>query len=137
MPVKREYINPPDLASPRMGLYNHVVKAGNTAYISGQVSRGLDGRTLYPGDIQGQVRQIWANLEKAVQAAGGSVKDIVKTTTYVVGVENLEAMYQARLALLLPEGRPTSATVVVSALSLPDLLVEMEAIAVIDDDTPA
>lgn len=131
--MEREFINPPDLATPPSNIYNHVVKVGNTVYISGQVSRGLDGRTAHVGDVEAQVRQVWSNLEKAVQAAGGSLKDIVKTTTYVVGSENLARVRSARLALLPPEGRPTSTTLVVAGLADPDLLVEVEAIAVLDN----
>ncbi len=101
--------------------------------VSGQVSRDLDGKTAYVGDVEGQVRQVWANLEKAVIAAGGSLRDIVKTTTYVVGAENLGKVRSARLALLPPEGRPTSTTLVVAGLADPDLLVEVEAIAVIGE----
>ena len=79
------------------------------------------------------MRQVWANLEKVVTAAGGSLGDIVKTTTYVVGAENLGKVRSARLALLPPEGRPTSTTLVVAGLADPDLLVEVEAIAVIGE----
>ncbi len=131
--MERQFINPPDLATPPNNIYNHVVKVGNTVYIAGQVSRDLDGKTAYVGDVEGQVRQVWANLEKAVIAAGGSLRDIVKTTTYVVGAENLGKVRSARLALLPPEGRPTSTTLVVVGLADPDLLVEVEAIAVIGE----
>ncbi len=131
--MERQFINPPDLATPPHNIYNHVVKVGNTVYIAGQVSRDLDGKTAYVGDVEGQVRQVWANLEKAVRAAGGSLQDIVKTTTYVVGAENLGKVRSARLALLPPEGRPTSTTLVVVGLADPDLLVEVEAIAVIGE----
>ena len=131
--MARQFFNPPDLATPPNNMYNHVVKVGSTVYISGQVSRDLDGKTAYVGDVEGQVRQVWANLEKAVKAAGGSLSDIVKTTTYVVGAENLGKVRGARLALLPPEGRPTSTTLVVAGLADPDLLVEVEAIAVIGE----
>ena len=131
--MARQFINPSDLATPPNNIYNHVVKVGNTVYIAGQVSRDLDGNTAYVGDVAGQVRQVWANLEKAVRAAGGSLQDIVKTTTYVVGAENLGEVRRARLALLPAEGRPTSTTLVVAGLADPDLLVEVEAIAVIGE----
>ncbi len=62
---------------------------------------------------------------------GRSLKDRVKTTTYVIGAENLDRIRAARLALLHPEGRPTSTTLVVAGLADRDLLVEVEAIAVI------
>lgn len=130
--MDREYINPPDLPTSPGGLYNHVVKVGNTVYIAGQVSRGMDGRAIHAGDPVAQIRVVWANLEKAVKAAGGSLKDIVKTTTYVVGVDNVAKIRPARQELLPAEGRPTSTTLIVAGLADPDFLVEVEAIAVID-----
>ena len=51
--MAREYLNPPDLAPPPQGLYNHVVKVGNQVFIAGQVSRGLDRKTIHVGDRQG------------------------------------------------------------------------------------
>ena len=57
----------------------------------------------------------------------------MKTTTYVVGAENLVKVRSARLAVLPTEGRPTSTTLVVAGLADPDLLVEVEAIAVIGE----
>ena len=131
--MTREFINPPDLATPPSNMYNHVVKVGNTVYIAGQVSRGLDGRTVHVGDPEAQIRQVWANLEKAVKAAGGTLRDIVKTTTYVVGAENLGKIRAVRADLLPPEGRPTSTTLLVVGLADPDLLVEVEAVAVLGD----
>ncbi|MDP6549781.1 MAG: RidA family protein [Dehalococcoidia bacterium] len=132
--MNREYINPPDMAPPASNLYSHVVKAGNTVYISGQVPRALDGSPAHAGDAEAQMRLVWANLEKAVSAAGGSSKDLVKTTVYVVGAENLAKIRSARLALLPSEGRPCSTMVVVAALANPDFLVEVDAIAVLGGD---
>ena len=131
--MPREFINPPGLSTPPSSMYNHVVKVGNTVYIAGQVSRDLEGKTSYAGDVAAQVRQVWANLEVAVTAAGGTLKDIVKTTTYVVGAENLGKVREARLALLASEGRPNSTTLVVAGLADADLMVEVEAIAVLGD----
>ena len=131
--MARQFFNPPDLATPANNMYNHVVKVGSTVYIAGQVSRDLDGKTAYVGDVEGQVRQVWANLEKAVRAAGGALGDIVKTTTYVVGAENLGKIRAVRADLLPAEGRPTSTTLLVVGLADPDLLVEVEAIAVLGD----
>ena len=132
--MAKEYINPPELAASPSNIYNHVVKVGNTVYIAGQVSRDLTGQTVHVGDPDAQIRQVWANLEAAVNAAGGSLTDIVKTTTYVVGAENLAKIRPARLELLPPEGRPTSTTIVVAGLADPGLLVEVEAIAVIEEN---
>ena len=66
-------------------------------------------------------------------SVGGSINDIVKTTTYVVGRENLVPVREARLEALREEGRPTSTTVLVAGLASPDLLVEVEVIAIVGD----
>jgi len=131
--MPREFINPEGMATPPNNIYHHVVKVGNTVYIAGQLARDLEGRAMFPGDAEAQTRQVWANLEIAVKAAGGSLTDIVKTNTYVVGAENLPKVRAARLAVQPPERRPTSTTVVVAGLADPELLVEVEAIAVLGD----
>jgi enamine deaminase RidA (YjgF/YER057c/UK114 family) len=80
------------------------------------------------------MRLVWANLGKAITAAGGSLKDLVKTTVYVVGTDTLPAIRRARLDLLPDEGRPASTMVVVAALADPSFLVEVDAIAVLGGD---
>ncbi len=127
--MDREFINPPELAAPPNNLYNHVVKVGKTVYIAGQVPRGPDGKAQHVGDPAGQIRQVWANIETAVKSAGGTLQDIVKTTTYVVGAENLGKIREVRMSILPEEGRPTSTTIVVAGLADPDFLVEVEAVA--------
>jgi len=105
-------------------MYNHVVKVGSTVYIAGQVSRDLDGKTAYVGDVEGQVRQVWANLEKAVIAVGGSLRDIPPLTWLVPRI-------WGRFAV--PDWPYYRTTLVVVGLADPDLLVEVEAIAVIGE----
>jgi len=131
--MARKFLNPEGMAIPPSNIYHHVVKVGNTVYIAGQLARDLEGRAMYPGDAEAQTRQAWVNLEIAVKAAGGALTDIVKTNTYVVGAENLPKVRAGRLAVQPPERRPTSTTVVVAGLADPDLLVEVEAIAVLGD----
>ena len=67
--MARAFINPPEIAGPSNN-YNHVVKTGHTVYISGQVSRDLDGKTTQVGDPDSQIRETWANLEIEVKAVG-------------------------------------------------------------------
>jgi 2-iminobutanoate/2-iminopropanoate deaminase len=129
--MEREFMNPEGMATPPSNLYNHVVKVGNTVYIAGQLSRDENGNAIHIGDAEAQTVQAWANLKTAVEAAGGTLADIVKTNTYVVGTENLAKVRAARLNILPPEGRPTSTTVVVAGLADPGLVVEVEAIAVL------
>ena len=125
----QQYINPETMAKPRG--YTHAVKVGNTVYIAGQVSVALDGSVVGKGDPEAQARQIWRNLEAAVQAAGGTLQNIVKTTTYVTDIEYGAVVRTVREDLFRTSNPPTSTLLVVSALANPDFMVEIEAIAVV------
>ncbi len=129
--MRKEFIDPPELGAPPNNIYHHVVKVGNTVYIAGQLSRDVNGKPIHVGDAEAQTIQAWANLEAAVKAAGGTLADIVKTNTYVVGRENMAGVRAGRAKAQPPEGRPTSTTVIVAGLADPELVVEVEAIAVI------
>ena len=124
-----QYINPETMAKPRG--YTHAVKVDNTVYIAGQVSVAQDGSVVGKGDPAVQARQIWRNLEAAVQAAGGTLQNIVKTTTYVTNIEYGAAVRTVREELFRTSNPPTSTLLVVSALANPDFMIEIEAIAVV------
>jgi 2-iminobutanoate/2-iminopropanoate deaminase len=113
-------------------LYSHVVAVtgGRTIYISGQLSRDEAGNIVGVGDMGAQIEQVAANLSKCLQAAGGSFANLVKTTTYVTDIDLFfrYAEVRSRIFGLAPS---TSTTVEVRRLSHPDLLVEIDAIAVI------
>jgi reactive intermediate/imine deaminase len=125
-----QHINPEALSRSRG--YSQVVKAGNTVYIAGQISVGSDGNVVGKGDAEAQVRQIWRNIEAAVKAAGGSLSNVVKTTTYVTNIQHAAAVRKVREELFQSINPPTSTLLVVSGLASPDYLVEIEAIAVVD-----
>ena len=129
--MQKEFIDPPELGTPPNNIYHHVVKVGNTVYIAGQLSRDVNGKPIHVGNAEAQTIQAWANLEAAVKAAGGTLADIVKTNTYVVGRENMAGVRAGRAKAQPPEGRPTSTTVIVAGLADPEFVVEVEAIAVI------
>ena len=133
--MDREFVNPPDICPPPSNMYHHVVKVGNQVYVAGQVSRDMDGRTLHPGDAAAQLREVWSNIKKALASVGGTPEDVVRTTTYVVGAENLAEVRRARIEDRPASGRPTSTTLVVAGLAAPDLLVEVEALAVLGPTT--
>lgn len=126
--MKIERSNPAGLAAPPAGIYSHLVKGGGLLYISGQIAREPGGTLVGPGDVIAQYRQVWANLECALAAAGLNTGHLLKTTTYVVGEHNIPAMRQIRKELT-PTEPPTSTMVVVAALAVPGALVEVEAIA--------
>src|SRR5919106_2718549 len=124
-----QYVNPETLSHSRV--YSQVVKVGNTVYIAGQVSAGADGNVVGKGDPEAQVRQIWRNIEAAVKAAGGTLQNVVKTTTYVTNIQYAAAVRKVREELLQSLNPPTSTLLVVAGLASPDYMVEIEAIAVV------
>ena len=128
MPSKT-YVNPDTMSQPRG--YTHVVKVGNTAYIAGQVSAAPDGSVVGKGDPEAQARQIWHNLEAAVKSVGGTLNDIVKTTTYVTNLNYAAAIRKVREERF-PINPPTSTLLVVAGLASPDYMMEIEAIAVVE-----
>jgi enamine deaminase RidA (YjgF/YER057c/UK114 family) len=125
-----QYINPDAIGTPRG--YTQVVKTENTVYIAGQVSAARDGSVIGKGDPEAQVRQVWRNLEAAAAAAGGTLHNIVKTTTYVTSIDYAAAVRKVRDELFQSAKPPTSTLLVISALANPDFMVEIEAIAVVE-----
>ena len=124
------YMKPAGIADTSPSGFTAVVKAGNTVYIAGMVAQDENGNVVGEGDAEAQTRQIWHNIGVAVAAAGGSLADIVKTTTYVTGIEHGAAVRRVR-GELFPENPPTSTLLVVSELANPAYVVEIESIAVI------
>ncbi len=111
--------------------YSHAVQAGETLYIAGQVAVDPDGNLVGEGDIDAQVAQVWQNLRAVLAYAGSSVEDIVKLTVFTTDIAHRPAIAAARDAVF-PNGRyPASTFLVVQSLARPELLVEIEAIAVI------
>ena len=129
----RSHVNPANLPDPPGGLYSHIVQVGDTVYLSGQLARDADGNVVGEGDVAAQFRQVWANVSTALESVGGSLDDLVKTTTFVVGPENVAALREARQQAL-PKPPPASTMVVVAALANPACLVEVEGIAVLHSD---
>ncbi len=110
--------------------YSHAVRAGNTLYISGQVAQDRDGNLIGRSDIAAQAAQVFANLKAVVEAAGGSMSDIVKLTTFATSLAYRPAIAEARGEYWQSDW-PASTFVVISSLAQPDFLVEIEAIAVL------
>jgi enamine deaminase RidA (YjgF/YER057c/UK114 family) len=110
--------------------YSAVVKAGNTVFVSGQVAFDANGDLVGEGDFAAQAAQTFDNVEAALRAAGATMDDMTKITTFLVNVDDYPA-YAAERLKRFPENGPASSTVVVKALVLPELLIEIEAIAVV------
>lgn len=124
-------LNPPGMQDPG-NRYTHVIKAGNLVFIAGQTSVDADGNIVGEGDITAQTHQVYANLKTAVESVGGVVSDIVKTTTYLVDREHLPGIRSAR-GEFFGTTLPTSTLLIVAGLARPELLIEVEAIAILDN----
>ena len=110
--------------------YSAVARSGNMVFVSGQVAFGPDGDLVGVGDFAAQAARTFDNVEAALQAAGASMDDMTKITTFLVNVDDYPA-YAAERLRRFPEGGPASSTVVVKELVMPELLIEIEAIAVV------
>jgi len=127
-----ELNNPEGLYNPPTYSHIAVARGSRIVFISGQVGFDADGQ-LVGDDHASQAEQAFHNLRTAVEAAGGSVEDITKITIYVVdhAPEVLETLGGAR-ASVFGEHKPTSTYLGVAALARPGLLVEVDAVAVLD-----
>jgi enamine deaminase RidA (YjgF/YER057c/UK114 family) len=128
-----ECINPPDLPTPET--YTQVVVARGTKLIffSGQESEDVHGKLVGRGDFAVQVSQVFANLGRALTAAGALPKHVAKITIYVVDYrrdDHYPIIEKAR-ETLLGDHKPANVVIGVAALS-PDYLIEVDAVAVVD-----
>ena len=112
---------------------SHAIRVGNKVCISGQTARGIDGEAEGGSDVEAQGLAIWRHIEAILTHVGASMDDIVKVFQFVVGQENFAGMSRARKAAL-GEVRPRAVTsIVVTGLARPDLLLEVDVIAVLPD----
>ena len=126
--------SPETLARPNGFVHAVRSTARTTVLVSGQVAYDTSGAVVGVGDLAAQTEQVYANIGKALEAAGASMRDVVKTTLYVVGLDADKAriIRAARAPFLDPERPPASTMVGVSSLARPELLLEVEAVAMLD-----
>ena len=112
-------------------LYSHVVvaEAKSLIFISGQFARNKSGQIVAPGNMREQIKQVGQNLRAALEEIGSSLDDLVKTTTFVTDIDEFFKHSDVRHEFL-GAALPASTTVEVRRLSHPDLMVEIEAIAI-------
>jgi len=110
--------------------FSRAVRAGDTIFVSGTVAWGEDGRLVGRGDVYAQAKQAISNIEKALIEAGASLNDVVRTRIYLTDISRLEEAARAH-GEAFGEIRPASSMIEVSALAEPQMLVEIEAVAVI------
>jgi enamine deaminase RidA (YjgF/YER057c/UK114 family) len=114
-------------------LYHHVIVTTGQkfAFISGQLARNAEAAIVGPGDMRAQIKQVGENLKAALESVGATLENLVKTTTFTTDIDEFFKHVDVRHDYL-GVALPASTTVEVRRLSHPDLLVEIEAIALLD-----
>ncbi|MFC1964951.1 RidA family protein [Chloroflexota bacterium] len=127
--TKKEIIAPGNVHK-SMG-YAHAVKVGNTVYVAGQAAVDLDGNIIGIGDFSAQVAQTFENMKRVLEASGANLGNVVKTTAYFTNLDALPIWVDVRKKYL--DSYTVAGTVVeISRLAFPEMLIEVDAIAVID-----
>jgi enamine deaminase RidA (YjgF/YER057c/UK114 family) len=131
----KEFINPKALAAPPG--YSHVAKVnkGTMIYLAGQVPCDASGQLVGAGDVEAQAEQVYRNIKAAIEAAGGTMADIVKLTTYIlaeVDPVNITRLRAVRDRYVNTRQPPASTLLYISRLAQPGWLIEVEAVAAID-----
>ena len=103
------------------------MQVGELLFTSGQVSQGNDGSIVGIGDCAAQARQIMSRIQTIAEAAGATMQDVVKITTFLTNLDDYPAYNQVR-SETFPSNPPASSTVIVAGLVRPELLIEIEAV---------
>lgn len=112
--------------------YSRAVRVGNTIEVAGTTAVDENGRVVGAGNPYEQTRYALAKIERALQSAGASLKDVVRTRMFVTDIQQWEQIGRAH-GEFFREIKPAATMVEVKALISPDLLVEIEATAIISD----
>jgi enamine deaminase RidA (YjgF/YER057c/UK114 family) len=128
-----ELVNPDELPTPDS--YTQVVAATGSrmVFVAGQMAEDAQGNLVGPGDLAAQARQVFANVGRALAAAGAKPEQVTKITIYVVHhrPEYLPEISAARVAVF-GEHKPADTLIGVEALAEPKYLIEVDAIAIVD-----
>ena len=125
------FINPEGMHRPTG--YTHVVEvtAGRPVFVSGQVALDGAGELVGPGDVAAQARQVFVYLRAALGSVGASFQQVVKLTFYLVDATQMPAVREVRDQFLDTARPPASTAVEVRRLVRDDLLIEVEAVAIL------
>ena len=130
MPQGVRFLNPQTISVPTG--YSHVaeVSSGRTVYIAGQVAFDTSGNVVGKGDFAAQATQVFENLKLALAAVGATFDNVVKVNSYVTDMSHIQTLREIR-GKYYGKNAPASTLVEISKLAHPDLMIEIEAIAVV------
>lgn len=130
--INVQYLNPPALSTPTG--YTHVVQVhgGRTIYIAGQVALDKSGNVVGKGDFAAQTTQVFENLKYALAAGGATFDNLVKVTTFVTDMSQMQTLRSIR-GKYYGKNAPASTLVQITKLANDDLMIEIEAIAVVPE----
>jgi 2-iminobutanoate/2-iminopropanoate deaminase len=114
---------------PAGGIYSNCLVVGDQIFLAGMTAGGADGQAIGGADLYEQSKVVLDRIRSLLEAAGASMRDVVKITVYVTDVTQRAAFGRARTEFF-QEPRPCSTLVEVKALVSPDLLVEVDAVAI-------
>jgi enamine deaminase RidA (YjgF/YER057c/UK114 family) len=128
-----QHFRAPEGLAPGPGYSHAVTGRGRWVATAGQVALDGAGQLIGAGDFEAQARQVFANLGLALAAAGASFADVVKLNYYLTDISQLPAVRAIRDEYVEVARPPASTAVQVSALAMPDLMIEIEAWAICAD----
>ena len=128
-----QHFRAPDGLAPGPGYSHAVTGRGRWVATAGQVALDDAGQLVGPDDPQAQARQVFANLSRALAAAGASFADVIKLNYYVTDITMLPAVRTIRDEYVDIARPPASTAIQVAALAMPGLMIEIEAWAICDD----